>query len=505
MKSLLLCNRDLRLVLFGMRIFLIVLLTLLGLIPAYADSQATASDANLVIVNARLIDGLGGPPIDGISILVEDGIITQVGKDIDPSGRSVLDASGMSVLPGLIDSHVHLNSVPGSLLRNDGRADYERMRAEQLRAYVASGVTTILEAAAPRDLHAWATELTSAGHPGPTILMLAPFLTPAGGYFADEELRNEAFQNLWPAIADARQLSRYMDAVTTNPNVVGVKVTMEKGAGPIAVWPIFTPEMRRQIRVEAAKRHLPIYAHSMSDPMHDLALDLSPKALVHAGYHDGAPTPETLAEIRRSGATVTSTLAIYDRLLIQWEREQLSEPLMKLVTPPEQIETADNDAAWAEVSLRLAQSSAPKWTPRFVLPMAARWFLSESAIRRRVASSKEALGQMHRAGIPIVLGTDSGCWPVFTTMFHGTTTLRELELLVDAGMTPLEAIVAATSRPAELHGVGDRVGSVEVGKQADLLLVRGDPSVDISAIYQIGWVLKSGVAKTPEGWMKSID
>jgi imidazolonepropionase-like amidohydrolase len=107
----------------------------------------------------------------------------------------------------------------------------------------------------------------------------------------------------------------------------------------------------------------------------------------------------------------------------------------------------------------------------------------------------------HEAGIPIVVGTDSGCWPHFLNLFHGPTTLREMELLVAAGMEAAEVIASATRIPAEMMGIEQEVGTVEVGKRANLLILAGDPLEEISSLKSLLWVVKDGEARRPVDWL----
>ena len=107
----------------------------------------------------------------------------------------------------------------------------------------------------------------------------------------------------------------------------------------------------------------------------------------------------------------------------------------------------------------------------------------------------------HDAGVPIAMGTDSGGWPHMPNMFHGVTALREMELMAEAGMTPAEVLRSATVTPARMMGIEDLVGTVEVGKRADLIVVRGDPLSNISALRELEWVIKDGELRRPAEWM----
>jgi imidazolonepropionase-like amidohydrolase len=110
---------------------------------------------------------------------------------------------------------------------------------------------------------------------------------------------------------------------------------------------------------------------------------------------------------------------------------------------------------------------------------------------------------MHRAGIPIVAGTDSANWPVFINYFHGPSTILELELLQRAGLAPMDVICSATRITSEMMRKDDEIGTVEVGKRADLIVVPDDPLEELGALRKLSWSIQGGVAKTPAEWMQS--
>jgi len=108
---------------------------------------------------------------------------------------------------------------------------------------------------------------------------------------------------------------------------------------------------------------------------------------------------------------------------------------------------------------------------------------------------------MHRAGIPIVAGTDSANWPLFLNYFHGASMILELEFLAKAGMAPLDIISSATRIPAEMMRKADDIGTVEVGKRADMIIAEADPLTDLRALRRLSWSVKDGEARTPAEWM----
>ena len=104
--------------------------------------------------------------------------------------------------------------------------------------------------------------------------------------------------------------------------------------------------------------------------------------------------------------------------------------------------------------------------------------------------------------VPLVVGSDSAGWPIFPYLLHGRSTHVEMGLLSDAGLTPAEVLTAATLRPATMLGLEAEIGTVEVGKRADLLVVSGDPLEDVGTLGHPVWVIRAGEVRTPQGWMR---
>ena len=142
------------------------------------------------------------------------------------------------------------------------------------------------------------------------------------------------------------------------------------------------------------------------------------------------------------------------------------------------------------------------WLPAFARPFVGHRLWSRRNLLDGVRYSQRNIRKLYEAGVPIVAATDAPSpWPWAIFNFHGPTTLREIELLGDAGLPPMAAIAAATRVPAEMLGIADEVGTVEVGKRGDLVIVRDDPLADLRALRTVRWTVRDGVAATPEEWM----
>ena len=153
---------------------------LVTLLLATVPCPGSATD--LLIRDVRVVDLSGSSPSEPVSILVRDGRIAEIGHEVPASGARSIDARGGFLLPGLFDAHAHLGWGPSDGLREPSRPElWGKLREHHMRAYLACGVTTLLDPSAPghvvRDVHA----LLSGGSPGPRYLTLGPLLMEQKG------------------------------------------------------------------------------------------------------------------------------------------------------------------------------------------------------------------------------------------------------------------------------------------------------------------------------------
>lgn len=465
-----------------------------GVAACGSDQTVPPAASDLLIENALVIDGTGGEPEEGLSILIRDGRIAAIERGIEADGARSLDATGLTVMPGLIDAHVHLGFVPGAAQRNDTAELTDQLLRDHLRAYLANGVTTVLEAGiytrTARRLIQW----TDEGHPGPRILMLHPYLTPPGGVLADP-----SGLIFFPPVETPQDIEDQIKNSEGLP-VIGIKVAIERGpeSNPLK---IHSPDMRLAI-TEAARTHgLPIFIHSSSEEEAAIGIEMGAHALMHALFVGDEPSAEFIETVRDSGAYLVPTFSNRDAYLIAHEPGRLDDPLVQLSVPAVELETARDPESLTVLARFFAQSSLGAGATEESVQELAAVIATLDWARDRLAKEQDAVRRMHGAGVPIVLGSDSGNYPIVPYVFHGPTTLRELLLMEDAGLTRMEVIEAATRVAAEMLGIISEVGTVEVGKSADLLIVSGNPLEDLSAINDIAWTVRAGIARTPEEWM----
>ncbi|WP_022667156.1 amidohydrolase family protein [Desulfospira joergensenii] len=455
----------------------------------------------LLVKNARLIDGLGNVFENLQSIYIHGGQILEIGNCTCPDHVPMLDVKGATVMPGLIDAHVHLQSVPGSVFRNDDEAQLKTYRYHQLKSYLACGVTTVLDnAISSQMLGEFSQHLTSGGT-GPRIFALAPGFYPPNGYL-DNDMLTPFWGPHWQPAKTRTDVAALFREYEGMDNIIGVKAMIESGFGKANIWPLLSSEIRNFIVDEAGKRNLPLYVHAYKKKEQEIGLDMGVHCFVHSGFIFKQPTDRFISRMKKLGTYMTTTLSCtFDQMLVQFERERLDNPYLKLRVPGKLLETARDDRAWEDYYDRFFTLSSPRWLPGFVIRALPKVVNIEKSIRSCMQNASRAILTLYKAGIPIVAGTDASSWPVFPNFFHGTSMIREMELLCKIGIPPMDVISSATKIPAEMMGLSDRIGTIERGKYGDMIVVREDPLKNPTALESLMWTIKGGDARTPEAWM----
>ncbi|MGY1616735.1 amidohydrolase family protein [Geodermatophilus sp. SYSU D00691] len=391
-----------------------------------------------VIRATRAFDGdqvLAG----GAAVFVEDGRIVGVEPVAAPvpAGWPVRDFPDATVLPGLIDMHVHLcaDSRNGALdrLRALTHDDLDAVIDESLRTQLAAGVTTV------RDLgdRRWAVvDRRDAGTPGlPTIVASGPPITSVRGHCWHMGGEAAGPEQLRAAVAE--RAARGVDVVKV----------MASGGGTTPGTDVlscqFTAEELRLVVEEAHAAGLPVTAHAHGLPAVEQALAAGSDGIEHCTCLTAAghrPTPEVLAALVGQQVVVCPTLG---------------------------------QAAGVPVPAPL------------VAMMARAGLTPESGRAERFAM----VAAMHHAGVVLVSGTDGG---IGAAKPHGVLTDAVSEL-TECGFSPAEALASATAVPARHLGLADRKGRLRAGHDADVLLVAGDPLTDPTALERVAAVMVGGV------------
>lgn len=400
-------------------------------IPLDLTWQRHAPQGRLVVHAGKLVDGVHPQARSDVDIIVERNRIVaiephQAGRKAD---RTV-DASHLTVMPGLMDMHEHLIKEYGSSFG---------------RLLLAYGITTVRSPGnVPSDVIE-EREASAAGlRPSPRVF--------ATGYILDGE---RTYWDMSTTVANVAQADREIERARR------LKYDMVKTY-------VHTSEPVRERLVEGAHRiGIPVSSH-----------EIYPAALF------GSDSVEHLDGngSSRGYSTKTSELnKVYDDVIQILAQSQMTvTPTISLFTPTEEFAGPDsqNDARW---------QAQPLWvrTPGggFAMPPPPAQLLT---------NVRESILRLHRAGVRIVTGTDSPLTLI------GLSTHNELEQAVKAGLTPFEALQTATTVPAELLDERADLGSIEVGKLADLVVVDGDPLVDIHNARNVKQVIVNGVVFGPK-------
>ncbi|HXY16319.1 MAG TPA: amidohydrolase family protein [Terriglobales bacterium] len=445
------------------------------------DNQVVA------ITHARVIDGTGAAARNDQTILIRKSRIESVGAASIPADAKVIDATGRSVIPGLVDMHGHMFYTAGNVYHNDGSLAMGGITLNEMfytypRLYLAGGVTSVrttgsIEPYTDLNLKKW---IDRGMVPGPRMDVTSPYMEGEGTMFPQmHEITSPA---------DAQKTAAYW----AYEGVTSFKAYMN----------ITRAELKAVID-EAHKRGLKVTGHLCSVTSREAAelgidnLEHGPLAvdtefvankvpdkcpffmdMLDAQAHvdvNGPQMQEITRDLIQHRVAVTSTLSVY-------ELDVPSHlPLRKEVTDallPESLASY--------IAARNRANGDPRWLMRLQKEM--QW---ERAFY--VAGGKLLAGS-DPTGVGAILGGD----------LAGYGLQRELELLVEAGFSPLEAIHITTQVNAEFLGHGDQIGTIAAGKLADLVIIAGDPSANIADIEKVETVFKDGVAYDPAKLSESV-
>ena len=423
-------------------------------VVAAACTSATAQGPSVVpgslaITHVTVVDVTGGPSRPDQTVLVAGNRIVNVGPSAGtrvPNGARVVDGTGKHVIPGMWDMHSHVTMF--------GRT--------ALSLYLAHGVTGVRDMGAERfaDAKAWRDSIAAGQIAGPRMRIASPVVENQRWLTAVRRMEDDAgnpwrlYERFGPA--SAQDAVRWVDSVAA------------LGADHVKVrnWPAI--EIGQALVARANERGLPVVAHG-NEPF--------PRSGVTT-YEHGIWPPLRGGEASRDslwrqfasgGSAFTPTLVTWpirldppDTLLAKLDDGRIAG---LCYVPPAALET------WRDQLEGLKQErGSPDW---------------HAVYRGELRNAAE----MHRAGVPLLAGTDIGA----PLLVPGFSMHDELALLVrDAGMTPLQALQAATITPARVMRMTDAHGTVEAGKLADLVLLDADPLADIANTRRIHAVVANG-------------
>ncbi|NKB42679.1 MAG: amidohydrolase family protein [Alphaproteobacteria bacterium] len=405
------------------------------------------SAQSLLIENVTLIDGTGGAPVAGVSVLVDGGRFAKISAgNIDtPSDVSVVDGTGKFLMPGIIDSHIHL---PGG---RAGAGNREMVidrpfGLQSLAAYLYSGVTAFYDSGNNAEYIYQMREDERAGHIlSPRIYATVSLIAPPEGHGCCAG---------GTVVHDYEDGVKKLDALfKMKPDLL--KFTRERrGMGPVGRnIPLLEQDLMNKLVAYAHENGIRTTVHVSEVALARDSIEAGADAFAHTVYLDDA-NMDFAKELVDNGIILSTTMT-----RIEADTSFLDDPLFVATIP----EDARNEIRASE---RFNGSPYTGWL---------------SSLRPAIMKNIKTL---YDAGAILAAGTDRSLGP----FPH-----QELRVIVESGIPPLEAIRIGTLNAAAYIGVEDEIGSIEVGKLADMLLLTADPSVDISNTMMIDSVYKGGV------------
>ncbi len=412
---------------------------------AFILVSATAAQAQqevTVIHAGRLITAAGETVRGPSTITVRDGRIESIGDGHQaPAGATIIDLSGQTVLPGLIETHSHLSGDPGGDFRDEAVEPDEWgvvIGAKNMRITALDGFTTVRDPGSDPEVGIVLRRATAESIlPGPRILTSGPAISIIGGHGDVSGFRAEVNEVLsggntctgpQECAARVREASRRGSDFIKITATGGVLSQQARGLGQH-----FTDEELTAIVTTAHNLGMHVAAHAHGARGIESAARAGVDSIEHGTFADDA----ALRAMRENGTVMVPTLMAYTGI-----RERLGTGV---------------------------------YTPQV-----------EVKVRETLAVVGQAARRAHEQGIPIVFGTDAGVFE------HGRNS-EELALYVEmVGMTPTEVLRSATLDAAELLGLENEIGRIAPGYSADIIAVDGDPLADIRTLENVGFVMVRG-------------
>lgn len=416
-----------------------LLIASIAFATAFAQ-QAAPAPTRTIVRAGRLLDVRTGKTLTNQAIVIEDGKIVSVGADSSAAdaGAKVIDLSGKTVLPGLIDAHTHLTFDP--------KFGYDQLAislprealigAKNARVTLLAGFTTVRNVGAREFSDIALRDAINAGDvPGPRIDASGPALSITGGN-CDDNLLPYEFHATEVGVADGVENVQHKvrEIIKYGADVIKVCATggvLSLGDNPQASQ--YTQEELRAIIADAHRLGRKVAAHAHGAQGILWATEAGVDSIEHGSYIDDAG----IAAMKQHGTYLVPTLYLSDWFL---------ENAPKMNVPPSMLAKGKE-----------------------VMP----------AARKNVAHA-------FASGVKVGFGTDAAVYP------HGLNA-HEFAVMVKLGLTPLQAIQAATVNDADLLGWSEKIGVIEPSHNADIIAVDGDPLQDVTTLERVKFVMKGGV------------
>jgi imidazolonepropionase-like amidohydrolase len=416
----------------------------------------------ILIRNGRLIDGTGSEPLTHASILIDNGRFKEIGKGNRkaPADAMIIDATGKTVLPGLIDMHAHLLSGGFDTISEKSMSYDVGEQKRALKQMLYWGVTSVYDPVQPLEaglqLRVQAAE---NAFPSPRLFISGPGFTAPGGWAGSMD-PNARFEP-----KDLKEVERQVDRLA-NARVDILKVFYEDMSMAFTTpLPKLEKGLMEGIIKEARRKGLKVMVHAYGNENHKDAMKAGANIMAHSAV--SAPVDDEYIQLAKKNNTLyLATLSVYhdvfDETMI---RRFIAQDFVQKTVPKKTLATL--------VEPGLLESFEKT--------------IEQDFFKRQLPTIMANVKKVFERGIAIGVGPDTGV----PGAFPGIAVHREMELMVQAGIPPADVIVAGTKTGAQYLGQRS-LGTIETGQIADVIIVNGDPLTDIRATRYIETVIKDG-------------
>ncbi len=438
-------------------------------------NRELARGETYLIRGARIFVG-DGKMIESGAILIRGGKIAQVYEGEGPDPRTVkatpIEAAGKTVLPGLIDVHVHL-VAPGGFYTDMSHYSPESQMFRNLAAYLYSGVTAVRSVGDPLDIVLNVRSTVNTGQKlGTELFTCGPLFTAQGGHGTEyfkgmpANIRDQAEAQFTRLPASADDARRQVDELKRS-DVDCIKAILEAGGGS-RVFNRLDSAIFQAIAQESHAQQLPLAVHTGDVRDVTDAVQAGASSIEHGSFREAIPDA-LFAEMARKKISYDPTLSVGEafRDFAAGNTDLLKRSLVQQVGPTDLIENTQREMASKDVEpIREGIAQFPF----------------------NLETGTQNLLRAYKNGVMLVTGSDAGNFLIL----HGPTVQHELVLWVRAGIPPAVALQAATYNAARLLGADNHIGSIRAGNDADLLVVDGNPLDDIGTVERISIVFFKG-------------
>jgi imidazolonepropionase-like amidohydrolase len=473
---------------------------------------------DLRIEHVTIVSAERSTPMRDATVDIKDDRIIAIARSAAPAGGSdkveVIDGTGLYLTPGLIDSHVHASDLPGmGDAQVQASPDIARAVREQVpRSYLFFGYTTLIDLIATHEqVTAW-----NAHKVHPDLYFCGGASIP-GGYppiqYVSQDDRRALYAGMIvqrgeegkapEGVVPAEHTPEAVVARMKADGALCVKTFYERGFGEVDEMPAPRLDTIRDLVKAAHAVHMPVFIHANGTDAQEFAVKSGADIIAHGLWHwnreqeatELTPRAKTiLDDVLKARMGWQPTMQVLYGLQDLFDPSYLSDPRIAKVVPASAIEWYRSvEGQWFHNQL------APGFLSKQVLDshdLQAQWNSARAVLAPPIARDRNATHYMAARGARILFGTDTPSAPTYANQ-PGLNGWHEMQRMVEAGMTPLQVFRAATQTNAELLGLSGEIGTVQSGRRANLLLLRGDPTQTTHAYDDIVKVILHGKVLDP--------